>query len=329
MNGPKCFQSILIFLFIVCFNWHTAFGNIHDHQINDTSNKIWISTPTLENDSIGRLAQYLLKTDTIFKERWQNDFLYVYERGDIENMPDSIWIKLRDSSRNERFQLTWYGSLISLYGNRYRSAHQGVDIHLKKGDTVVSAFDGIVRYAEFNRGGYGNCVVIRHLNGLETLYGHLSKISVEKNQFVKSGELVGLGGSTGKSYGPHLHFETRYKGYSFDPFVFIDADTKSLKTDSLLIIKDQLVKHKYNLKEISISASTYVKNDETNNEQGKNIKYKTNKIPTFKSKYHIVKQGENVSVIAKKYGITWVKLRKLNKLSTNAVLQPGMKLRVK
>lgn len=329
MTGRKFLQSILIIHFFICFSSIIVFGNTHKHQIRDTSLKIWISTPSLENDSTDRVAQYLLETDTIFKERWKNEFLYVYERGDIEPMPDSIWINLKDSSKNERFQLTWYGSLISSYGNRYRSVHQGVDIHLKTGDTVVSAFDGIVRYAEFNRGGYGNCVVIRHLNGLETLYGHLSKINVGKNQFVKAGELVGLGGSTGRSYGPHLHFETRYKGHSFDPFVFIDADTKSLKSDSLLIIKDQLVKHKYISKDISKTASTLQKKQETNSQQSKKAKNKLKNLSTTKGKYHIVKQGENVSLIAKKYGITWVKLRQLNNLSQNAVLQPGTKLRVK
>lgn len=328
MTGQKFLQSFLIIPFFVCFSFQIVYGYSLSHHINDTTLKIWISTPSLEDDSTDKVAQYLLETDTIFKERWKNEFLYVYERADIENMPDSIWISLKDSSRNEKFQLTWYGALISSYGNRYRSVHQGVDIHLKTGDTVVSAFDGIVRYAEFNRGGYGNCVVIRHLNGLETLYGHLSKISVGKNQFVKAGELVGLGGSTGRSYGPHLHFETRYKGHSFDPFVFIDADTKTLKSDSLLIIKDQLVKHKFISKDLGVTASTDQKSDSITIQQTRKVKKSKNK-STTKSKYHTVKQGENVSVIAKKYGITWVKLRQLNNLSANVVLQPGTKLRVK
>ena len=123
--------------------------------------------------------------------------------------------------------------------------HRGLDLFLRMGDSVVSAFDGVVRYARFNAAGFGNCVVVRHLNGLETVYGHLSKISVAENQFVNGGELLGLGGTTGRSNGPHLHFETRYKDFSIDPELYVDVKKGELISDTLTISKATLQALKY------------------------------------------------------------------------------------
>ena len=155
-------------------------------------------------------------------------------------MPDEINLSLL--SENETFRLTWYGRMNSVFGSRWGRQHEGLDLHLNFGDSVVAAFDGIVRYAKSNSGGYGNCIVIRHKNGLETLYGHLSRIKISENQFVKSGDLIGLGGSTGHSTGPHLHFETRYKGISFDPQLLIDLNTQELKSNIVIIDKSDLIK---------------------------------------------------------------------------------------
>ena len=123
--------------------------------------------------------------------------------------------------------------------------HKGLDLYLKTGDTVVSAFDGVVRYAKFNSGGYGNCVVVRHLNGLETIYGHLSKINVAENQYVQAGELLGLGGTTGHSSGPHLHFETRYKDFAIDPEQYYNTETGVLLSNSLVLDKEDLNTNRY------------------------------------------------------------------------------------
>src|SRR5690606_35983628 len=113
--------------------------------------------------------------------------------------------------------------------------HYGTDLKLDTGDTVVAAFDGIVRIAQYDRLGYGHYILLRHYNGLETLYGHLSAYSVKVGDLVKAGEMIGLGGSTGRSSGPHLHYEVRYQGIAInsdDLYNFMDF---SLRVDTLLI----------------------------------------------------------------------------------------------
>lgn len=167
----------------------------------------------------------------------------MYDSVEFNDLPDEIYLPL--ISKDEKFSLTWYGKINSEYGKRWGRQHHGLDIDLNIGDTVVAAFDGVVRYAQFNKSGFGNCVVIRHKNGLETIYGHLCKIDVAENQYVKSGQHIGLGGTSGHSTGPHLHFEMRYKDYSFDPQLLIDLSTQQLKTNSVIFDKIDLVNYRY------------------------------------------------------------------------------------
>ncbi|MBL7811574.1 MAG: M23 family metallopeptidase [Bacteroidetes bacterium] len=134
------------------------------------------------------------------------------------------------------FALPVAGAMTSGFGWRWGHAHTGVDLNLKTGDTVSSAFDGVVRMSTWYYG-YGNCVVIRHHNGLETLYGHLSKRLVKPGDLVNAGQTIGLGGSTGYSTGPHLHFETRFMGKAFNPLGLIDFKSDSLLKDTLAFDK--------------------------------------------------------------------------------------------
>lgn len=184
---------------------------------------------------------------------------------------DCVWVKVRDyysiwDSRNvnpyqwnteklrDTTHLTLYqpekGELwasplettltTSCFGPRWGSFHSGIDLNLRTGDPVYSLFDGIVRISAF-LSGYGNTVVVRHKNGLETLYGHLSKCKVEVGQEVKSGQIIGLGGSTGWSTGPHLHLETRYAGYAFNPSLLYDFN----KEDQLMFQEFDLMPHHF------------------------------------------------------------------------------------
>ena len=155
-------------------------------------------------------------------------------RTQLDMMPDEINLMLvRDSSE---FCFPVRNAKTSNYGWRWNRGHHGVDIRLRTGDSVQAAFGGIVRVAS-RMGGYGNCVVIRHPNGLETLYGHLSKINVKHGQRVAVGEVIGLGGSTGNSTGPHLHFECRFLYQTFDPEWILDFNTYSLRTRRLHLDK--------------------------------------------------------------------------------------------
>lgn len=155
-------------------------------------------------------------------------------RTTLDFLPDEINILLIHDSADFCFPVS--NAKTSNYGWRWQRGHHGVDIRLNTGDPVHCAFPGVVRVAA-RMGGYGNCVVVRHPNGLETLYGHLSKINVHPNQPVAAGEVLGLGGSTGNSTGPHLHFECRFLYQPFDPEWILDFNTFSLRTRRLHLDK--------------------------------------------------------------------------------------------
>ena len=152
----------------------------------------------------------------------------------LDSLPDQI--RLRLVRKAEEFCFPVKGRINSPYGWRWGRAHRGVDINLRTGDPVHAAFDGVVRVA-CPMGGYGNVIVVRHYNGLETVYGHLSAIKVRPRQVVKAGDIIGLGGSTGHSTGPHLHFEVRFQYETFDPEWLLDFKTYTLRTRHLQLDK--------------------------------------------------------------------------------------------
>ena len=158
------------------------------------------------------LAKKILEEDPIYKENWSSS---LFPSLNPISSKDTINFSIIEG--NETYFFNFWGTFNWGFGPRWGRMHRGLDLELKMRDTVRSTFNGIVRYAGFNSGGYGNCVIIRHFNGIETLYGHLDKLLVKPGQLVIASEIIGLGGTTGRSNGPHLHFETRYKGKAFDP----------------------------------------------------------------------------------------------------------------
>ncbi len=191
------------------------------------------------------------------------------------------------------------GVVTSRFGMRRYRYHYGTDINLNTGDTVVAAFDGKVRMSLYHHG-YGNMVVLRHDNGLETVYGHFSKSLVDTNQFVKAGDPIGLGGNTGRSYGSHLHFEIRYLGVPVNPELVIDFSTGKLHKEALHLTAS----HFKHLGGSSGSSNAL-------------------------AKYHKVKKGESLSVIAQKHGTSVNRLCQLNRISRTTTLQIGRNLRVR
>lgn len=155
-------------------------------------------------------------------------------RTQLDMLPDEINIKLVQDTSDFCFPVK--NRKTSNYGWRWNRGHHGVDIALRTGEPIHAAFGGTIRIAG-RMGGYGNCIVVRHPNGLETLYGHLSKIHVKTGQTVEAGEVIGLGGSTGNSTGPHLHFECRFLYQPFDPEWIVDFNTYSLRTRRLHLDK--------------------------------------------------------------------------------------------
>ena len=169
---------------------------------------------------------------------WYTDFpahrVNPMGRTNVATLPDEINLMLIHDSAEFCFPVR--SRKTSNYGWRWNRGHHGVDIGLRTGDPVHAAFSGTVRVAG-RMGGYGNCVVVRHANGLETLYGHLSRINVKPQQEVSAGEVIGLGGSTGNSTGPHLHFECRFLYQTFDPEWILDFETYGLRTRRLHLDK--------------------------------------------------------------------------------------------
>jgi murein DD-endopeptidase MepM/ murein hydrolase activator NlpD len=185
----------------------------------------------------------LLSSDPVYKEYWFNDMTFTYDSVRVTDLPEVSVILINYSG--DKFTPTWYGKLSSAYQWRWGRQHHGVDLGLKTGNPIYAAWDGIVRYAQWNTSGYGNCVVIRHKSGLETLYGHMSKLMVTPNQFVSSGDMIGLGGSTGRSTGPHLHFEIRYKDFSINPEHIIDYQTLRLRVDTFHFFRSSISGTRY------------------------------------------------------------------------------------
>src|SRR5574344_1714449 len=140
---------------------------------------------------------------------WSNDLVNAYR--DIA-LPDTFRIDMRHFAMPTPSRV-----ITSTFGPRWGRMHKGLDIKVYTGDTISAAFDGRVRVVKYERRGYGNYIVIRHNNGLETIYGHLSKQLVREDQYVRAGEPIGLGGNTGRSTGSHLHFETRFLGQAINP----------------------------------------------------------------------------------------------------------------
>jgi len=193
------------------------------------------------------------------------------------------------------------GAITSEFGFRKYRYHYGIDIDLETGDSVLSAFEGTVRVARFSQS-YGYYVIIRHLNGLETLYAHLSQLSVSAGDYLQAGDAVGLGGNTGHSRGSHLHFEVRFQGQQINPRDLIAFEQYACSS-----------------KELSISA--------------KNFDYlkvaAAKKAELSARKYYKVRKGDTLSKIAKRNHSTVKKLCKLNKISSKTKLRAGKRIRVR
>ena len=244
-------------------------------------------------DSHFEEIKHQMSADTmkIFTENWSITKLYPYGNVDLSKMKDTLIFEFDTSA----FYCTPSDYLYSAFGPRRGRQHKGIDTDLDIGDTLRTVFDGKVRYAQYVSG-FGNLVIIRHFNGLETYYAHQSKILVEPGELLRAGEVIGLGGETGNALGPHLHFEMRYKDNAFNPEKVIDLKNQCLKLTTLYITK-------------------------------KDFEWKKQ---WTQRKYHKVKSGNTLSAIAKKYNTSVNKILKINKsIEITSILQIGQKIRVR
>lgn len=249
---------------------------------------------------------------SIFNEHWNTTTSHTYSGVSVNSLPESVAIQLVDSLHG--YHYPFKGKLTSRYGMRGGRQHQGVDIPLKTGDPVYATFDGKVRFSK-SSGGYGNLVVIRHNNGLETYYAHLSARNVEAGDWVVAGQEIGKGGSTGRSSGPHLHFEVRYYGHAMDPERIIDFATGELRGEELLLKRRHL--------------SIYAKYEQNFDEETEAARQAEAEKKAASVQYHTIKKGDTLGAIARKYGTTVNKICSLNGIQSTTILQIGKKIRVK
>jgi murein DD-endopeptidase MepM/ murein hydrolase activator NlpD len=202
------------------------------------------------------------------------------------------------------------GIMTSPFGPRWGRMHYGLDIDLEVGDNVFAAFEGMVRISQYHSS-YGNVVVVRHNNGLETLYAHLSQRKVIPGDHVEAGDVIGFGGNTGRSYGAHLHFEFRYKGQAFDPLLIVNPSAQALLASSFTL----LPKH---FEESGVSPQTVAAR-----------KASSSGSKSTKSKYHVVKRGDSLYSIARKNGTSIRALCKLNGIKESSTLRLGQRIKLR
>jgi len=228
---------------------------------------------------------------------------------DVNTISEPIVIQLCNPARGEKFTwpTPWTSRPSSHYGPRRRRFHYGLDLAQPTGEPIYAAFDGVVRISKYNKS-YGNLVILHHANGLETYYAHMSKRNVVAGQQVKSGDVLGLCGNTGRSFGSHLHFEVRYMGNALNPENVIDCSTHDLISNQLEITSSSFRKvAKGSSKEWSAGSSQSSTGD---------------------GSWYRVRQGDNLTQIARRNGITVKRLCQLNGIKETKVLHPGDKLRV-
>ena len=262
--------------------------------------------------------RYVLSEDykqdsTIFADHWDTNTAHTYADVPVDSLPVATAIQLVDSL--ESYHFPFMGRISSRYGMRRGRPHQGIDISLKTGDPVYAAFDGKVRLSKYS-GAYGNLIVIRHNNGLETYYAHLSELEVKVGEWVVAGQQIGKGGSTGRSSGPHLHFEVRYKGKSFDPERLIDFTTGNLRRAELLLKRRHF--SPYSKYEQDFEDEIAAENEE-----------EAERKAIEAMKYHTIRSGDTLGALARKYGTTVSNICRLNGIKSTTVLRIGRRLRVR
>lgn len=250
--------------------------NIYQEMLNDRSDDLMENHPA----------------EDIYNNIWRSDRVNPYKIP-IDSMPDSVRI---DCSH---FVVPVPGEVTSVFGPRRYRFHYGIDLRLKIGDSVRCAFKGKVRIIDYEARGYGHYIVIRHDNGLETVYAHLSAVLVTLNQNVKAGQLIAYGGNTGHSTGPHLHFETRYIGNAINPAHIIDFKTGLVHSKTYLLTKKNAFYYQHEVK------------------------------TTVAAKYYVVRKHDVLGRIAARNGTSMKALCRLNGIKAKTKLKPGQRLRVR
>lgn len=261
----------------------------------------------VEKNTFVDLIEELEPEPDIYTEGWNSKQVNPFKESDVPNS------KVIDVTG---YAMPCPGKVTSNYGYRakFGRMHKGIDLGIRSNDTIYAAFDGKVRLTNYEAKGYGNYVILRHPNGLETVYGHLNKFLVKPEQIVKAGQPIALGGSTGRSTGPHLHFETRFMGYAINPAAIFDFANQTTHTDTYNFSKQTYTK-----------ARNYAPKGNLAADDSKNSYHAASNV---KSTY-TVKKGDTLSSIARSYGMSATTLRRLNGLEKTDKIQAGQVLKLK
>ncbi len=250
-------------------------------------------------------------------EDWDNTYAHR-----ATELPDSFKINLRNFCMPTPSRV-----ITSNFGARWGRQHKGLDLKVYIGDTIRAAFSGRVRIVRYEARGYGHYVVIRHNNGLETTYAHMSKSLVEENQPIKAGEVVGLGGNTGRSTGSHLHFETRLCGVALNPALFFDFRNQDVVGDYYMFRRDSYQEEGREATALrgKTGNGSYTREQVT----GKPDDAESTEGQQYAEtpRYHKVRRGETLSSIAKKRGTTIENICRLNRIGKVKRLKVGQILR--
>ena len=266
-------------------------------RVNIRKNMELKELATLSEIEMEEKENLMFPADELYGSNWENRWVDPFRGAAKVNFPDSFAIDC--SSFVYPIAIDSMARITSKYSPRRRRMHKGIDLKVLKGDTIRAAFNGKVRIKAFERRGYGYYVVLRHPNGLETIYGHLSKILVEENQIVRAGETIGLGGNTGRSTGSHLHFETRFLGQAINPAEIIDFENGVPHQDTYVF---------HNVKINGRRSNIYTSSSD-------------------RLVYHRVKSGDTLGKIARIYGTSVNELCRLNGLKSTSVLRIGQSIR--
>lgn len=261
----------------------------------------------VEKNTFLDLIDELEPEPDIYTEGWNSKRVNPFKESEV---PNSAVIDVTG------YYIPCPGQVTSNYGYRARFGrmHKGIDLAIRSNDTIYAAFDGKVRLTNYEAKGYGNYVILRHPNGLETVYGHLNRFLVRPDQVVKAGQPIALGGSTGRSTGPHLHFETRYMGYAINPNAIFDFKNKTTHTDTYTFSKSTYTQPR------NYAPSRNLANSEKENP------YKTGNTQIAS---YTVKRGDTLSSIARRYGMSTKRLRRINDMEETDRIQAGQVLKLK
>ncbi|MFY7672322.1 peptidoglycan DD-metalloendopeptidase family protein [Tenacibaculum sp. MEBiC06402] len=243
-----------------------------------------------------------------FKENWDTIHFNPYDRSNVSFPFEISFLDKTYASPIQKKHV-----VTSRYGWRRGRAHRAIDIDLVTGDDVYSILDGKVRFVGYHPG-HGKTIVVRHYNGLETVYAHLSEYNTKVNTIVKKGQLIGKGGNTGRSRGSHLHLEVRYKGIDINPeHIFTFKRNNNIRSKNVWVTKDWATPYHH----ISTRQSSLVTLDTF--EKVKAYKKRKRRI-------YIVKSGDTLSGIAFKNRVPIRRICKANKIKKTSTLKIGQRL---